>query len=99
MDTLREQGIRSSSEPYAQLLAQTTLARHPGATWALSETGAAGPDGNRYGDPPGHTCIAVAGPSARVTRLRTGCTERLDNMQAFAIASLQLLIAALDDAP
>ena len=32
------QGIRSSSEPYAQLLARTSRERF-GATWALAETG------------------------------------------------------------
>ena len=54
-------GMRSSSEPYADLLARTTRERH-GATWGLAETGAAGPTGNRYGDASGHSCIAVAGP-------------------------------------
>src|SRR5436190_18004396 len=35
-------GIRSASEPYAQLLARTTLERFS-STWALAETGATGP--------------------------------------------------------
>src|SRR5215470_14681032 len=48
-------GIRSASEPYAQLLARTVREQH-GATWGLSETGATGPTGNRYGDPAGHSC-------------------------------------------
>jgi nicotinamide-nucleotide amidase len=56
-------GLRSSSEPYAELLARTTRERH-GAVWGLAETGAAGPTGNRYGDASGHSCIAVAGARA-----------------------------------
>src|SRR5271163_3365876 len=54
-------GMRSSSEPYALLLARTVREQF-GATWGLSETGAAGPGGNSYGDAAGHTCVAVSGP-------------------------------------
>ena len=46
------QGLRSSSEPYAAFLAETVRARHR-VEWGLSETGAAGPTGNPYGDPAG----------------------------------------------
>ena len=56
-------GLRPASEPYATLLAQR-LRERLGTTWALAEAGAAGPSGNRYGDPAGHTCIAVAGAAA-----------------------------------
>ena len=59
-------------------------------TWALAEAGAAGPAGNRYGDPAGHTCIAVAGPSQRVITLRTGSDNRRANMRAFAARALEL---------
>ena len=45
-------GMRSASEPYAMLLARTVRERF-GATWGVSETGAAGPTGNGYGDAPG----------------------------------------------
>ena len=63
MDLPREAvaGMRSASEPYALLLARTARVRFS-ATWGLSETGAAGPTGNPYGDAAGHTCIALAGP-------------------------------------
>ena len=54
-------GIRSSTEAYALLKAQTVRERL-GTTWGLAESGAAGPTGNRYGDAAGHTCLAVAGP-------------------------------------
>lgn len=87
------QGIRSASEPYAQLLARTIRDRH-GATWGLSETGAAGPSGNRYGDPAGHTCIGVAGPSEKVATHRTGSADREENMQTFTAKALESLLAA-----
>lgn len=87
-------GLRSSSEPYAQLLAATARDRL-GATWGLAETGAAGPTGNRYGDPAGHTCIAVAGPVETVLTLRTGSDDRAANMRAFALKALETMEQAL----
>jgi len=87
-------GLRSASEPYAALLARTVRERH-GAIWGLSETGAAGPTGNRYGDAAGHTCIAVDGPRAKVLTLETGSTDRVANMEAFARKALETLAAEL----
>ena len=84
-------GIRSASEPYALLLARTVRKQHD-ATWGLAETGAAGPTGNRYGDPAGHTCIAISGPMEMATTLRTGSADRAGNMQAFAERALQALL-------
>jgi nicotinamide-nucleotide amidase len=88
-------GLRSSSEPYAELLARTTRDRH-GAMWGLAETGAAGPTGNRYGDASGHTCIAVAGAQTRVLTLETGSTDRLANMRTFALTALETMIALIE---
>ena len=88
------EGLRSSSEPYAQLLADSTRALMR-ADWGLSETGAAGPTGNSYGDAAGHTCVAISGPSRRVRTLETGSDDRAANMQAFAAEALQLLREAL----
>ena len=88
-------GIRSASEPYAALLARTVREQH-GATWGLSETGATGPTGNRYGDPAGHTCIAVAGPSERALTLETGSADRRTNMRAFAAKALATLLEAIE---
>ena len=65
------------------------------ATWGLGETGAAGPTGNRYGDAAGHTCIALAGPSAHAITLETGDADRIGNMRAFARRALELLAEAL----
>jgi PncC family amidohydrolase len=96
MDLPREAvaGMRSASEPYAQLLARTARERF-GATWGLSETGAAGPTGNPYGDAAGHTCIALAGPIARAITVETGDSDRVANMRAFTRAALELLLAEL----
>jgi PncC family amidohydrolase len=99
IEEMRQKGIRSSSEPYAQLLAEAIRARHGNIAWGLSETGAAGPEGNSYGDPAGHTCIAVAGVVNTVRTLRTGQSDRLANMRAFAEATLSLFIEVLQTAP
>ena len=65
------------------------------ATWGLGETGAAGPTGNRYGDPAGHTAIGVAGPVELSRVVRTELSDRQQNMEAFALAALELLREAL----
>ena len=97
-------GLRSSSEPYAALLAETMRVRL-GTDWGLAETGAAGPTGNRYGDAAGHSCLAVAGPvpgrvaGSRVLEsrvLETGSDDRVANMRAFAAAALTLLADCMD---
>ncbi|MGF6307457.1 nicotinamide-nucleotide amidase [Bradyrhizobium sp. i1.8.4] len=87
-------GIRSASEPYAQLLARRIRERLA-TDWGLSETGAAGPTGNRYGDAAGHSCMAVAGPQQQVITLETASGDRQANMQAFAKAALELLLKNL----
>lgn len=97
MADLKARGIRSSSEPYAALLAERVKAKH-GATWCLAETGAAGPTGNGYGDPAGHTCIAVAGPVMQTSTLRTGSTDRAGNMRLFALNALETFAEILKSA-
>jgi PncC family amidohydrolase len=87
-------GIRPASEPYAALLARTVRERH-GATWGLAETGATGPTGNRYGDPAGHACIGLNGPTERVLTIRTGSADRQANMRAFATEALETLLGAI----
>ena len=84
------EGIRASSEPYAQLNARTIRERL-GTTWAVSETGASGPTGNRYGDSAGHACIAVSGPVEKAITVETGDDNREDNMWVFTKAALDLL--------
>ena len=87
-------GIRSASEPYAQLLASQIRGRFS-TDWGLSETGATGPTGNRYGDAAGHSCMAVAGPAGSVTTIETGSADRLANMHAFAATALNFLLQNL----
>ena len=90
-------GVRSSSEPYA-LLAADTVRERLGTYWGLSETGAAGPRGNRYGDVAGHSCIAVSGPVEKVITLETGLSDREENMWLFAEKSLKTLEQAILEA-
>jgi PncC family amidohydrolase len=87
-------GFRSATEGNALVRARFIRARM-GASWGIGETGAAGPTGNRYGDPAGHACLAISGPSERAITLRTGSSERLANMKAFAAAALRLFESAL----
>jgi nicotinamide-nucleotide amidase len=87
-------GMRPSTEAYALLLARTARDRF-GASWSLAETGATGPTGNRYGDAPGHACIAVVGPAVRAITVETGGADRTANMRAFAAAALELLEQAM----
>jgi nicotinamide-nucleotide amidase len=89
-------GLRSSSEPYALFLAER-IRLQARVDWGVAETGAAGPTGNSYGDPPGHSCIAVVGPGERkiARTVRTGRDDRVANMWAFADAALALLVAEL----
>jgi nicotinamide-nucleotide amidase len=87
-------GIRSASEPFAMLLARR-VRLNLGATWGLSETGASGPTGNRYGDAPGHACIAVSGPVEAANTIETGSADREANMWEFARRALELLESCL----
>jgi nicotinamide-nucleotide amidase len=82
-------GMRPSTEPYARLCA-TAIRELLGTTWGVGETGAAGPAGNRYGDAPGHSCIAVCGPRTRSVTLETGQSDREENMWRFAREALDL---------
>lgn len=89
------EGTRSSSEPYARILAWTIRDRVR-ADWGLCETGAAGPTGNGYGDAAGHTCVALVGEGLEVSRtLETGLSDRVENMRLFAAEALELLLEAL----
>ena len=88
------EGHRASTEYYALLNARASRARLD-TTWALAETGASGPTGNRYGDNYGHACFAVAGPIERSQTLETGQPDREANMWVFARAALALLEDAL----
>jgi nicotinamide-nucleotide amidase len=87
-------GLRPSTEAYALLAARRVRERF-GADWAIGETGATGPTGNRYGDAPGHSCIAIVGAAERAITIETRQSDRIGNMRAFAAAALQLLAETL----
>jgi PncC family amidohydrolase len=89
-------GMRSSSEPYALLLARTVREQF-GSTLGLSETGAAGPTGNPYGDAAGHTCLAISGPVEMAITLETASDDRWANMQAFTLKALDLLLSGVGE--
>ena len=90
-------GVRSSTEAAARVQAKAVRERL-GTTWALAETGAAGPTGNRYGDAAGHSCFAVAGAIEAARTLETGRGDREANMWAFTRAALELLDTCIQQA-
>jgi nicotinamide-nucleotide amidase len=87
-------GLRGLTEELALVLARGARQRFA-TTWSISEVGAAGPTGSRYGDPPGTSCIAVAGPVERALIVRTGNPDRVANMKAFTAKALELLSECL----
>ena len=88
------QGLRSASEPYAELLANRIRQQH-GSDWGLAETGAAGPTGNRYGDQAGHCCIAIAGPLNACITIETASADRAANMHTFTAKVLDSFLSTL----
>jgi nicotinamide-nucleotide amidase len=90
--------MRGLSEPTALALAR---AAHQllQPTWAISEIGAAGPTGSRYGDPAGKTAIAVVGVAERAIIVQTSNSDRVANMIAFAGAALDLFEHLLTQQP
>ena len=91
---------RPATEGHALVLARAARLVTPiAANWGIGETGAAGPTGNRYGDPPGHACVGVVGASGqeRAWTVRTDRDDRAANMVAFAEAALRLLLTTLPE--
>ncbi len=90
------EGTRGASEPYAKLLSQGARAKLK-AEWGVSETGATGPTGNPYGDPPGHSWVSVAKPdgTAVARNVFTGDDDRAANMFRFSEAAMRLLLEQL----
>lgn len=88
--------MRGATEGFAAHLAESARVRLD-ATWGVAEAGAAGP-ANPYGDPAGHSWLAVVGPVSSTHHLLTGVDVRADNMIAFAAAALELLADAIGQA-
>lgn len=89
-------GSRPLNEHTALFMARTVRKRLD-VDWGIGEIGAAGPEPTRYGDAPGHSCIAVVGPGVeRCLTIDTGEPQRTHNMWAFTGAALDLLASALN---
>lgn len=88
--------VRGASEPFARWLALSAAVKL-GTHWGIGETGAAGPAGNPYGDPPGHAWVAVRAPDGEThaQQVLTGSSDRAHNMVSFAVAALVLMRDAL----
>jgi nicotinamide-nucleotide amidase len=86
-------GMRGATEVFANYLAESARVRLD-ATWGLGEAGAAGP-ANPYGDPAGHSWLAIAGPIGVTRNILTGVDDREENMVAFAAAALELFAEVL----
>ena len=89
-------GMRGATEEFATYLA-ASVRRKVGATWGIGEAGAAGPP-NPYGDPAGHTWLAVDGPLTATRNVLTGVEDRAENMEAFAVSALELFAEVVDRA-
>jgi len=89
-------GLRGSTEPFSLALARLTREKFR-STWAIGESGATGPSGNRYGDAAGHAALAIAGPVEKTQLVETGLDDRAGNMWRFAEAALGLFEAALGE--
>lgn len=87
-------GMRGATEGFARFLAESSAARLR-TTWAISEAGAAGP-ANPYGDPAGHSWLAIAGPKAATRHVLTGLDDREQNMEAFTVAALTFVLETID---
>ncbi|HXV11765.1 MAG TPA: CinA family protein [Burkholderiales bacterium] len=86
--------INGATEEFTLLAARSVQKRY-NTSWGVGESGAAGPAGNRYGDPAGHAVVAVVGLRQRALVVRTGESDRIANMHAFAAAALKLLADTL----
>ena len=88
--------MRAATEEYTALVAQA-IQKKMNTTWGLSESGASGPSGNRYGDDAGHVCVAVSGPVKKSVTFETSSNSREENMWAFAKTAIQLLEEAITE--
>jgi PncC family amidohydrolase len=88
-------GLQGETEEFALYLARAAATKLK-TSWAIGESGAAGPSGSPYGDPAGHVWVAVTGAADSTRHVLTGSEDRLANMVAFAAVALGLLAECLD---
>jgi nicotinamide-nucleotide amidase len=89
-------GLKPITEEYGITCARAVREKL-GATWGITELGAAGPTGTRYGHDAGISCVAVSGPIERAVVLQTGSNDRVANMWAFTAAAFDLLETAITE--
>ncbi len=89
-------GMRGATETFARYLAASVRLK-VASTWGIGEAGAAGP-ANPYGDPAGHSWLAIDGPVSTTRNVLTGLDDRAENMVAFTTAALELFVETLDSA-
>ena len=92
---MKEKNIRSSSEPFALLIAQKGCEMY-NTDWCIGETGASGPLGNGYGDPAGYSCFSVAGIKEKTNHIYTNSENRMENMLKFSEKALEQFITIID---
>ena len=92
---LKEKNIRSSSEPFALFLGEKGVEMYS-TDWCITETGAAGPTGNGYGDPAGYSCFAISGKKNISSHINTNSDNRFENMVNFSSAALELFLSNLN---
>ena len=88
------ENLRGATEAFAIVQADRARQLYR-ADWGIGETGATGPSGNPYGDPPGVGWVACSGAAEATLELRTGINERESNMYAFAVAALELTVRTI----
>lgn len=93
-----EQSKYRGSTAELALAMTESLRKRLDATWAVGETGVAGPTGSRYGWAAGHAALAVSGPVEQTEVIETGSDDRAGNMVAFTTRALRLLLAAIQAA-
>lgn len=89
-------GMRGATVEFATYLAASVRLKVD-ATWGIGEAGAAGP-ANPYGDPAGHSWLAIDGPKRATRNVLTGLDDRSENMFAFTAAALELFAEVLSQA-
>lgn len=97
LDRAELKGMESVTESYALLQARAIRDRF-GGDWGVAESGSAGPGRHPRGIDAGISCIAVVGPGAAIaSTVNTNSADRIENMNAFALAALNFFADVLQE--